>query len=443
MVTEPPKVAHPEEATGAGNYFVSNYPPYSFWTPERVNEAHAALGRPPAPGTPLGIYVHIPFCRKRCHFCYFKVYTDKDASEIEGYLDAAVHELTLYSQKPFIGGRKPKFIYFGGGTPSYISSRQLTRMVDAMKKLLPWDEAEEVAFECEPGTLTEPKLRAIKDLGVTRLSLGIEHFDDHVLEINGRAHGSKEIGLTYHYARSIGFPQINIDLIAGMMGETAAKWQECVHKTIALDPDSITIYQMEIPYNTTIFKEMKVLGQAVAPVADWRTKREWVDYAFSEFEKAGYAITSAYAAVKDPSRTRFLYRDLLWRGADMIGLGVASFSHVGGTHFQNEHEFEPYIARLHQGKLPIYRALTTTPEERMIRELILQMKLGHVHRSYFQRKFGVDIRQRFAAPLEKLEERGFLALDQDHLRLNREALLQVDRLLYEFFLPQHRNARYA
>ena len=127
----------------------------------------------------------------------------------------------------------------------------------------------------------------------------------------------------------------------------------------------------------------------------------------------------------------------------MIGLGVASFSHVGGTHFQNEHEFEPYIARLHQGKLPIYRALTTTPEERMIRELILQMKLGHVHRSYFQRKFGVDIRQRFAAPLEKLEERGFLALDQDHLRLNREALLQVDRLLYEFFLPQHRNARYA
>ena len=443
MLTESPKDVRPEEATAAGNYFVSNYPPYSFWTRDHVHEAHAALERAPAPETPLGIYLHIPFCRKRCHFCYFKVYTDKDAGEIEGYLDAAIQELSLYSQKPFIGGRKPNFIYFGGGTPSYISTRQITRMVDAMKQLLPWDEAEEVTFECEPGTLTEPKLSAIKDLGVTRLSLGIENFDDHILQINGRAHGSREITRTYEFARSIDFPQINIDLIAGMMGETSENWRDCITKTIALAPDSITIYQMEIPYNTTIFKEMKVMGQTVAPVADWKIKREWVDYAFAEFEKAGYTVTSAYAAVKDPSRTRFLYRDLLWTGADMIGLGVASFSHVGGTHFQNEHEFESYIAKLRQGLLPIYRALPTTEEERMIRELILQMKLGQVHRAYFQSKFGVDIQQRFAGPLRKLQDGGFLSADHNSLRLNREGLLQVDRLLHEFFLPQHRNARYA
>src|SRR5258707_7143419 len=94
-----------EADTRAGNYFVSNYPPYSFWTPDHVGDAHSALERAPAVGTPLGIYLHIPFCRKRCHFCYFKVYTDKNASEIEGYLDAAIEELTLYSKKPFIGGR--------------------------------------------------------------------------------------------------------------------------------------------------------------------------------------------------------------------------------------------------------------------------------------------------------------------------------------------------
>jgi len=443
MTTESPNEVRQEEATGAGNYFVSNYPPYSFWTRERVHEAYAALDRPPAPGTPLGVYLHIPFCRKRCHFCYFKVYTDKDAGEIEGYLDTAIQELALYAKRPFIGGRKPKFIYFGGGTPSYISSRQITYVVNGMKQLLSWDEAEEVTFECEPGTLTEPKLSAIRDLGVTRLSLGIENFDDHILQINGRAHGSKEIDRTYQYARHIGFPQINIDLIAGMMGETAENWRDCIQKTIALAPDSITIYQMEIPYNTTIFKEMKIVGQTVAPVADWRTKRAWVDYAFSEFEKAGYSIASAYAAVKDPSRTRFLYRDLLWKGADMIGLGVSSFSHVGGTHFQNEHEFESYTARLRQGELPIFRALTTTEEERVIRELILQMKLGQVRQRYFQDKFGIDVRQRFATPLGKLQDQGFLTSDQDSLRLNRDGLLQVDKLLHEFFLPQHQSARYA
>jgi oxygen-independent coproporphyrinogen-3 oxidase len=438
-----PKGVGLDEETTVGNYFISNYPPYSFWTPDHVSEAHAALERPPTPGSALGVYLHIPFCRKRCHFCYFKVYTDKDASEIERYLEAAIQELTLYSRKPFIGGRTPRFVYFGGGTPSYISSQQLSRLVDAMKRLLAWDGAEEITFECEPGTLTEGKLRVIQELGITRLSLGIENFDDHILEINGRAHGAKDVDRSYSFARSIGFAQINIDLIAGMMGETTSNWRECVRKTVSLAPDSVTIYQMEIPYNTTIFKDMKASGKHVAPVADWKTKREWVNYAFSELEKAGYSVASAYTAVKDPGRTRFLYRDLLWTGADMIGLGVASFSHVGGTHFQNEKDFGSYITRLDQGTLPIHRALTPTWEERMIRELILQMKLGHVHRAYFRDKFGVDIQQRFAGSLSELQIRGFLALDQNTLRLNREGLLQVDRLLQEFFLPQHRNARYT
>src|SRR6185436_18566619 len=96
----------------------------------------------PAPGTPLGLYLHIPFCRKRCHFCYFRVYTDKNSSEIHGYIEAALDELRRCTEKPFIGGRKPRFVYFGGGTPSYLSTRQLGHLTDGMKALLPWDEAE-------------------------------------------------------------------------------------------------------------------------------------------------------------------------------------------------------------------------------------------------------------------------------------------------------------
>jgi oxygen-independent coproporphyrinogen-3 oxidase len=430
-----------KEETTHGSYFVSNYPPYAYWTPQHVREAHAALDRPPRPGAPLGIYVHIPFCRKRCHFCYFKVYTGKDSGEIDRYLDTVVRELELYAGKPFLGGRRPSFIYFGGGTPSYISTRQLSGLVDGMKGLLPWDCAEEITFECEPGTITEGKLEMLRAIGVTRLSLGIENFDEEILQANGRAHGAKEIDRSYQFARSVGFPQINIDLIAGMMGETEANWRECVRRTIAMSPDSVTIYQMEVPYNTTISKEMRILNQSVAPVADWPTKRRWVDYAFSELEKAGYTVASAYTAVRDPSRARFLYRDLLWTGADMMGLGVASFSHVNGTHFQNEHDWDPYIDAVSQGLLPIYRALTPNEEERMIREFILQMKLGRVHREYFERKFGVDVRQKFAGPLAELEGTGFVRLEDDTLRLSREGLLQVDKLLYQFFLPQHRDAR--
>src|SRR5687768_17439960 len=161
--------------------------------------------------------------------------------------------MTLYSQQPAVAGRVPSFIYFGGGTPSFLSTRQLSQVVDAMKRLLAWDRAEEIAFECEPGTITEGKLEILKAMGVTRLSLGIENFNEEILRANGRAHGAKEIDKAYLFARSVGFPQINIDLIAGMVGETEENWRDCVRKTIALTPDSVTIYQMEVPYNTTIF----------------------------------------------------------------------------------------------------------------------------------------------------------------------------------------------
>lgn len=443
MSTGTPAAPPLAKETTVGNYFVSNYPPFSYWRTDAVGEFLAALERAPRPGTELGVYLHIPFCRKRCHFCYFRVYTDKDSSEIRTYLDAALSELAVYAKKPFIGGRAPSFVYFGGGTPSYLSVDQLRYLTDGMKALLPWDKAEEVTFECEPGTLTDHKLRAIRDMGVTRLSLGVENFNDHILEINGRAHRSKEILRAYEHARELGFPQINIDLIAGMVEETEANWKDCVRRALELSPDSVTIYQMEVPYNTTLYKEMKAEGKLVAPVAGWETKRRWVDEAFSEFEKAGYTIGSAYTVVKDKAKTRFDYRDKLWAGADLLSLGVASFGHVGGTHYQNHHDFAPYTAALQAGVLPVYRALTPSDEERYVREFILQLKLGGVSAEYFTRKYGEDPRMRFSEPLRRLQSEGFLFLEGDRIRLGRDALLQVDKLIHEFFLPQHRGGRYA
>src|SRR5208283_2592752 len=163
----------------------------------------------------------------------------------------------------------------------------------------------EVAFESEPGTLTDEKLHALHGLGVTRLSIGVENFDDEILRSNGRAHLSKEVYRAYEVARAAGFPQINIDLIAGMLNETDANWQECVRKAIALGPECVTVYQMEVPFNTKIYKEMHEKGEIAAPVADWPTKRAWVDYAFSELEKAGYTITSGYTAIRNPEINHF------------------------------------------------------------------------------------------------------------------------------------------
>ena len=436
-----------EKLTTVGNYFVANYPPFAYWKEECVPELRAALERPPAPdpnaNTALGLYVHIPFCRKRCHFCYFRVYTDKDSAEIKSYLEALLQELAVYAAKPFIAGRKLRFIYFGGGTPSYLSPDQLKFLTDGIKRLLPWDAAAEVTFEAEPGTLTDHKLAAIRSLGITRLSLGIEHFDDHVLEVNGRAHRSKEIARAYAYAREIGFPQINIDLIAGMVEETEEKWKETVAKAVALHPDSVTIYQMEVPYNTGIYQQMKAEGKLAAPVADWETKRRWVNHAYGEFEKIGYTVTSATTVVKDPAKVRFLYREGLFSGADILSIGVASFGYLNGVHYQNHHDFAPYVERVQRGELPIHRALTPTADERLVREFILQLKLGSVSRAQFQRKFGIDPAVRFSEPIQRLKDWGFLTQDTDQYIINRAGLLPIDKLLHEFFLPEHRGARYT
>ena len=427
-----------KKATRAGNYFISNYPPFSFWTEEQRTEVLDAFEAVPAPGTPLGLYHHIPFCRKRCHFCYFRVYTDKNADEIKDYLDCTMRELEMLAKKPLLTGRKPHFVYFGGGTPSYLSAKQLIELTDRMKAILPWDEAEEVAFECEPGTLNSGKLAAIKEIGVTRISLGIENFDDRILEINGRAHRSKEVWRAYERAQAEEFEQINIDLIAGMLEETEENWQKNIEEVLKLSPDSITIYQMEIPYNTTIYKEMKADGALVAPVADWETKRRWVKEAFAELESNGYTISSGYTAVKNPEKTKFIYRDALWGGADLVGLGVASFSHVQGVHYQNLTEIDDYTKAVDSGEMPIKRAFRTNEEERMIRELILQMKLGHVEANYFQQKFGVNILEKFSSQLDELTREDLLDVMDGSIVLNRDGLLCVDNILHEFFLEHHK-----
>ena len=160
--------ARPDE-TRVGNYFVSNYPPYSFWSAGERSAVDEVLARRSAPGVPLGVYVHVPFCRKRCDFCYFKVYTDKNSGDIRRYLDALLAELAAYRDLPFLAGRKPRFVYFGGGTPSYLSTQQLEMLFAGLQAELPWDGAEEVAFECEPGTLQEGKVHALKHLGVAAL----------------------------------------------------------------------------------------------------------------------------------------------------------------------------------------------------------------------------------------------------------------------------------
>jgi oxygen-independent coproporphyrinogen-3 oxidase len=221
------------DQTDVGSYFVATYPPFSVWSQEAVaRDARPALLSPPDPAVPLGLYLHIPFCRKRCHFCYFRVYTDKNASEVAHYLDVLAREWELYAA--LHGDRRAaRSISFisAAARRSFLSTQQLRTLVQRLTAVTPWTSAEEITFECEPGTLTDAKLAAIRELGITRLSSASRTSTIASSSSTGRAHRSPEIEQAYRSARALGFPQINIDLIAGMLGETEENWAACVRRT--------------------------------------------------------------------------------------------------------------------------------------------------------------------------------------------------------------------
>jgi oxygen-independent coproporphyrinogen-3 oxidase len=429
--------------TGVGSVFVSNYPPFSFWNGDCLPAVERALDRPGDPATPFGLYLHIPFCRKRCKFCYFRVYTDKNAREIGRYIDALGDEADLYAERAALAGRRLGFVYFGGGTPSYISVKHLEQLLGRLRQAFDWQSGlDEFTFECEPGTLTRTRLEAIRRAGVTRLSLGVEHFDDEILRENGRAHLSAEIYEVMPWIRQLDFPVLNVDLIAGMVGETEASWRDAVERTIELDPDCVTIYQMELPFNA-VYSARVLAGGLGRQLADWPTKRAWHRWAVERLEAAGYEVSSAYTMVKKGAGVSFVYRDALWHGADLVGLGVSSFSHLGGTHYQNSADWDEYVGRLDEGALPLARAYPTTPRERLVRELILQLKLGRIGRGYFADKFGVEILDEFAGPFAQLEDQGMLRLTEGGVELTREGLLQVDFLLPSFYDQPFVGGRYT
>jgi len=427
--------------TEVGSYFISNYPPFSQWSDVALDEVRAAFEAPPT-DVPLGLYLHIPFCRKRCKFCYFKVFTEKNSQEVERYLAALSREIELVSQLPVMGNRPFRFVYFGGGTPSFLSPKQLTRLVNRLRGNISWDQAEEVTFECEPGTLSEAKVHTLRDLGVTRLSLGVEHFDDAILRENGRAHESEEIFKSWPWIEAAGFYNTNVDLISGMVGDTDEKWLDAVHKTIELGPDSVTIYQMELPFNTVYSQD--ILGNKIeTPVADWPTKRGWVAYAFEKLSEAGYSISSAYTMVKNPNLVNFSYRDNLWQGSDLLATGIASFGHVSGVHYQNKPEWEDYCGALEEHGLPLSRGLRTTLQQRLIRELILQLKRGYLDASYFQEKFEVDIVEQWRDVWTEYQREGYVTIIGERVELTPEGLLRADGLLPAFFESEHRDVRYT
>ncbi len=421
-----------------GSYFVSAYPPFAFWSEEGAARFARQLEQALAERPRLGLYVHVPFCSQRCHFCYYLSHDDREG-DLDPYLDALAEELELYSGKPYLAGRELDFVYFGGGTPSLLSSRRIERLLGRLQEAFPWRAAREVTFECAPRSVTERKLEALRRLGVTRISLGVQELDDRVLAASGRIHLVADVERAVAAIREVGFPVLNVDLIVGLADQTDDTFTASLERVVAMAPESVTLYLLEIPHNTPLFRAI-VAGAQSPPPGGWTAKRARLARGFARLEEAGYTVASAYTVVRDPARHRFLYQEEQYRGADLLGIGASAFSYLGGVHQQNVASLEGYLARRGTGELPLWRGYALDREERFVRELVLQLKLGWVDVERLRQRHRSDPLRRFAGPLAEHTERGWLTVGGGAIRLERAGLARVDRLLASYYLPRHRVA---
>ena len=425
-----------------GNLFVSAYPPFSCWRAPIDSEVDRIMAKPARhrADVPLGIYVHLPFCLERCEYCYYRSFANPRTERVDHYLGSLADEFQWYGDRPALAGRPVRYAYFGGGTPSILSAAQLERLFRSVQRSFSWSDVEEVTFECSPRTVSPDRMRVLYDAGVTRVSMGVQQMNDDVLRKSGRVHLVHDVRRAYAEIRRFPFEVVNIDLIVGLVGETDRTFYNSLHDVIDLNPESITIYQLEIPPNTPLFRLLR--EQRVDAPATWRVKRRRLATGFEILQSSGYEIRSCYAAVRDPRRHAFRYQELQYRGADLVGLGISSFSYVDGAHYQNVSSLREYTSRVTDGLLPCHRGYVLTRDEQAIREFILQLKLGSVSVPYFREKYDFDVLRRLAAPLDLLIDDGLLRVDDRQVRLTRQGRLRVDRIVGEFYLPQHRGVDY-
>ena len=439
---EEAKEAQEPDEPPYGNYFVAAYPPFSQWSEAAVADFERVLETPPAQPAPLGLYCHIPFCVERCSYCYYLSHSGRELQRVEEYLEALLTELRDYAARAAVAGRPLDFVYFGGGTPSILSTARIRRLLGGLQQILPWSAAREVSFECAPRSVTLDKLQALRELGVTRLSLGVQQLDDEVLERNGRVHSVADVEAAYAAIRQVGFEVVNLDLMVGLVGETETSVERGLERVLQLAPDSVTVYQLEIPYNTPLCRELRH-GELDPPPISWPAKHARLQRVFARLAAAGYQPISAYAAVRDPARHAFVYQDALYHGADMLALGASAFAYIQRVHHQNAVELEDYLAALSSSRLPLGRAYALSSEECAVREFVLQLKLGRVDCAAFAARHGRDPRERFAEPLDRFHALGWLRTSPTAIELTAQGIPRADRMLPAFYEPGHRTSRYS
>ncbi|ADU52268.1 oxygen-independent coproporphyrinogen III oxidase [Thermaerobacter marianensis DSM 12885] len=376
------------------------------------------------------LYVHVPYCRQRCYYCDFNTYL-LDPEGKARYLAALQRELALLATDP--GLTRPLVsVYVGGGTPSILEPAELERLLGAVHRHFCLAPDAEITVECNPGTLDEGRLAALRDGGVTRLSLGLQAVQDELLRAMGRDHTWADFCATYRRVRQAGFDNVNIDLIFGLPGQTLDQWEASLRAVVDLDPEHVSCYGLEL-HPGTPFHRWWEAGELVLPGED--AERAMFDLAYERLGAAGF-VRYEISNFARPGRES-VHNRVYWLNGSYLGAGPGAWSCWRGERRRNRLHPAAYAAELAEDRLPVDVREPVDRRRAMEETMILGLRLAEgVDEARFARRFGLTPAEAFPAAVARLLDEGWLVREGGRLRLSPGAVPVANSVLAYFVEPE-------
>ncbi len=374
---------------------------------------------------PIGVYIHIPFCVKKCAYCDFVSYP-LAKGHVQAYFDALIG-IEIPDAGTWLGtaGRQVETIYIGGGTPTSVGAAYLADLLSDCLKELPVSDDVEVAVEMNPGTVHSHCVGELLAFGATRLSIGVQSLNEHTLKVLGRIHSPDEAQSCFEVVRAMGCRNTNLDLIYGTPGETLDELMYSVETAISLGPEHISVYGLSIPEGTRLHDDLR--GRKFRPIPEdqQRTMYEAVRDKLAEAGYVQYEVSS-WARPGFQSRHNLNY----WRGGEYLGLGCAASSFVDGVRRKNTDDHDEYVRRLQNGKSPVSEQETLTRKQRIDEAIMLglRMRKGICLDGLAERE-GYDLASARAGQIERLLNARLIEVQDGWLRLTDEGVLVTDEVI--------------
>jgi oxygen-independent coproporphyrinogen-3 oxidase len=373
----------------------------------------------------LGLYIHVPFCVQKCNYCDFNSFKIKGNDKKE-YLDAIEKEMKLYSDE--FKNKQFDSVFFGGGTPSILNIEELKRLVGSVFKNFNIKETAEVSMECNPGTINKEKLIHMKELGINRLSIGLQAIQNHHLKYIGRIHSYEEFEKNYLEAKEVGFDNINIDLMYALPNHNKEEWKESLDKIISLNPSHISAYSLILEEGTKLHE---MYDNEEFSLLDEDTDIEMYNYTINKLKENGYNQyeISNYSKEYKECKHNIIY----WKCDNYLGLGPGASGYIGDIRYNNISDLNEYNHKISQNIKPIEEE-TILSEKDKIEEFIfmgLRMNEG-ISLKVFKERFNISIEDIYKEPIEKLIASKLLELDKDNLKLTQKGREISNTVFIEF-----------